>query len=414
MTQQLRDHLAHIADTSPALDVPVDAWSRGRRARRRDRVLAGTATLMLVVVLGGIAALVTEPDSRVAPASPPDGPAALPSTLHAVPAHVQDDETAYSSDLAIGRQSLAFVTGAGTPVVVSATDGRYRLLDLEGWSGPDGRPLALSPDGTGLAVALEDGVRVVDLASGETRRFAFPPNWFGDLSWRVVTVAWSTDSQEVFYGAAVGDSSEMSTSRRVDVEDGVTTPPLLTGTIPAVGSAESLVTVEPDTISASGPDVTGLQQLSIDPPLAPTGIAYVSPDHDMIAIGNSASGGIDLFTGEDETGLARGSDAAGLPLGWLDDDVLVVQQGEAPVTGIALRDTSSPDSPDRVVIDLDSGSSAELPRDVSVAVDLLAQPTHDFSEPAWPWSLQRQLALGGLALLTLLVGATYVVRRRLR
>lgn len=414
MTQQLRDELARIADHGPPVHVTADTWSRGRRARRRDRLVAGAAVLALVAVLGGIAALVVDPSSRIAPAAPVGGPGAVPSSIHPVPVHVQDDASAYTSDLAIGPQSLAFVTGAGTPVVVSATDGRYRLLDLEGWSGPEGRPVALSPDGSGLAVALDDGVRVVDLDSGETTVHAFPPNWFGDQSWRVTTVAWTTDGQEVYYGAAVGDASEIATSRKVDVESGEATPPLLTGTIPALGPAETHWIVSRTSVSASGPQAPTLQLLTIDPPLEPTGIAYVSPDQDTMAIGNSETGGIDLFTGEDETGVTDGSDAAGLPLGWRDDDALVVQQGRSPVTGIALRDTSSPDSPDRVIVDVDSADAATLPRDVSVAVDLLAQPTRDFPEPDWPWSLQQQLTLAGLAALAMLLVAAGVAAWRQR
>lgn len=142
MTHQLRDELARIAERSPAIHTPADAWSRGRRARQRDRIVAGAAVFALVLVLGGIAALVGDPSTRIAPASPPDGEGAVPSTIYSVPGHVQDSE-ALTSDLAIGQGALAFVTDdRDLPVVVSARDGSYAVLDLPGWpwSDPDPAP----------------------------------------------------------------------------------------------------------------------------------------------------------------------------------------------------------------------------------------------------------------------------------
>ncbi len=418
MTQPLRDELARLADRSVEVPVPAgEVWARGRRARRTDRLVTAAALVLVVALLGSVTALFMTSPTRVAPATPVEGRPAVPATLFPVPTHVQDDPSAYTSDLAVGTQAVAFVTAHGAPVVVSATDGSYRLLELEGWSGPEGQTLAISPDGQQLAFALSHGARVVDLATGEHRDVEFPKDWFGDVSWRVTTVAWSSDGREVFYGAVVGDSSEVDTFRTLDLDSDAVTPPRpLTGAVPVVGPSGALWSVSASTIRSIGREPQDLQQLSIDPPLAPTGVGQASPDLDVLAIANVETSGVDLFTGEDGAGLTEGSDAPGLPLGWLDDDVLVVQQDRSPVTGIALRDTTSPDSPDRVVTRVVQADSAGLPRDVSLAVDLLGETeVAERPAPDWPMDPDRRallLALTGLAgVLALAAGGLVWARR---
>ena len=92
------------------------------------------------------------------------------------------------------------------------------------------------------------------------------------------------------------------------------------------------------------------------------------------------------------------------PLGWIDDDLMVLQvtplDAEGQDTGghqvvVTTREVSST-STYRIVAHTDGG----VPDNLSVAVDLmtLERPTVDRPEPDWPWSEERWVAVIGLGL----------------
>lgn len=221
MTDALRDELLRVGETAPPAAVPGDLWARGRRARRRDRVVAGGAVLSVLLVLGGVGWVLGGPRDHAAPPTAPGAVEAMPSVIHPVPGrleHVSEgaDETwkraVAETDLAVGRVSVAFASGIDgktLPVVITAADGRYHLLRLPGWLGTSlaayqsGTPaLALSPDGRQLAWGWYDrstfgaetvsaGVRVVDLESGRVRTITLS----GGRGVAVGSVSWSPDSR---------------------------------------------------------------------------------------------------------------------------------------------------------------------------------------------------------------------------
>ncbi|WP_296602419.1 hypothetical protein [Nocardioides sp.] len=214
----LHDELQRIADRAPVADVPHDTWRRARRARTRDRALTlGAVAAVLALIAGAVAWL---PDRAEAPVADSSA-AALPAVLHSVPERFADyneeegrwPDDIVSDDLAVGTGVAAWVSHKTLPVVVGATDGRYHLLDLPGWTGKlqvvsygggSSQPaLALSPDGETLGFsyaevgpdALTDpvpsGVRMVDLVSGEISEVPL----HGGHGTVVTALSWSADGR---------------------------------------------------------------------------------------------------------------------------------------------------------------------------------------------------------------------------
>ncbi|HEV2797146.1 MAG TPA: hypothetical protein VGV65_05960, partial [Nocardioides sp.] len=177
----LRTRMHDLADDVTPLPVADDLWHRGVAARRRGRaVLAATAVVVIVAVTGSATWLGQEDrEARTASGEVVER-GAIPSAI------VDPGELDVTDDLAIGRASVAFVSGDGQAVVVTATDGRYHARDLPGW---DGELLSLSPAGTHLAWTIEsdadgrprEGSTLMDLASGETRRVPSDPP--GSIAW---------------------------------------------------------------------------------------------------------------------------------------------------------------------------------------------------------------------------------------
>ena len=134
----------------------------------------------------------------VAPADEvvPDG--AIPSRIEDVPQWLTG---AGSSDLAVGRASVAFISSGAHTVLVSATDGSYHRVELP--DRPWSRTMRLSPDGTHLAYVYATrpdgrdetiaGVAVVDLASGEVSRVAAING--GGTTVDITSMGWSPDSR---------------------------------------------------------------------------------------------------------------------------------------------------------------------------------------------------------------------------
>ena len=125
--QDLRTTLHRIADTTDPLPVADDLWRRGQRARRRGQVLAVAAVLAVLASVGGLATLVsTDREVRTASTEVVEG--------GAIPSRIEDpDGLSATTDLAVGRASVAFVGRAADAIVVTAQDGRYHALDLTGW-----------------------------------------------------------------------------------------------------------------------------------------------------------------------------------------------------------------------------------------------------------------------------------------
>jgi hypothetical protein len=234
MTERLREELLRVGENVAPLHVPGDLWARGRRARRRDRLVSGGVVLSVVGLIFAIS-VAGWPGmgggGNVAPVAPGgDQAGAVPSTLYALPERLLVDNPGdgasdwggaqwspdvAETDLSIGRASVAFAAksmgGVALPVVVTAADGAYHPLVLPGWSPGNlvgfmnqahDVALALSPDGRSLAYPWWDptapldgpmpsGLRIVDLVTGELREIPL----LGQDGVYATNVAWSPDSR---------------------------------------------------------------------------------------------------------------------------------------------------------------------------------------------------------------------------
>ena len=196
----LQSVLDDLAADAPRPAPHPELWDRGRRLRRRDRMVSSALVLVLVLMVGGLATLVTGTPTAVGPADQVVPGGALPSRIEDVPGSVTG---AGSADLAVGRTSVAFISSRGHTVLVSATDGTYHRVDL-----PDreaARIMRLSPDGMRLAYVYASrpegreetlaGVAVVDLASGKVERWAAVNG--GGTTVDIASISWSPDSRWV-------------------------------------------------------------------------------------------------------------------------------------------------------------------------------------------------------------------------
>lgn len=423
MTDLLREELSRLAEGAPSphpVDLAPDAWRRGRRARRRDRAAVLGLVAAVLVVLGGTVSLLAAAPPRIAPAAPVDAPAAVPTELRAVPDHVLTDPASRTAELAIGVQAAAFTSG-GLPVAVSATDGSYRLLDLRGWSSTDDPPpLSLSPDGTRLAWGRTNGVDVVDLATGVTTNREFPPSWRGDVDLPTTAIAWSADSSWVAWASTLGDRFPETYVRTASIEDDSADKPLFTRGRAALVTGEpgSLWLVDDTSVSQVGTRSNDTGSFFLDRSLDPGSVGMASPDGTQLAVGSTTPNGavdvVDLDRMRVRLAYFGGYDEAQTtysPLGWLGADTIAV------AADVASRGTDVVLVPapgngrdgEAVVTRVEDGVG-----DLTVAVDLLDEPTVDRPSPDWPWSEQRQrLVLGGAGMLVLLaVAAAVVVRRR--
>jgi hypothetical protein len=479
MTDLLREELARIADRAPLLPVADDTWARARRARHRGRVVAAVAALSLVAVLGGLAALVVAGPEPVLPADPPasDG-GSVPSTLFPVPDHLQGVSSdgrftgPLSPTLAVGRGSVAFVTGNGLPVVVDAADGGYHLLDLPGWPLGDvmvstwldpasSQPLALSPDGRSLAygwaepggrtatASVPAGLRVVDLASGDVRTVTLsgPRLDTPGQALQVRTLAWSPDSRWlVWSGQHLAQWNAGGMSGHGEPAAGRVAPGATTSEpLPASGESSLAWSIDEggEVVRAGqGGRVRLLGRadgfrLDVDEVLNVTPAAMTAPDRRHVVLGDVTVRREVTFLDLREGSLMTRAlspqvypqGARVRPLGWLDGDTVVVlaqtEETADDTTGldaphVALM--SAPWVPEgqwtyRIVTRSEPGDWYGAASSYhSVAVDLLApdRPTRDLPRPDWPWSTDRKVVVGGLAVLGLVLAAYLLVRARRR
>jgi hypothetical protein len=404
MSTDLREELDALARTQ-AFSPDPSAWDRGRRARRRTRVAAGLAAGAVVAVVAGAGALAVQPDrERPQPADVPDG---------AIPSRIEDPDGPVVTDLTMGRASVAYVDPAGVPVLVDASTGEARPVDLpdfpamdvgelEDWF--DGPWLALSPDGERLAYPAGASVerfrgvttistgwyRVVDLTTGETDLVDLPP---GTGTPRAMS--WTTNGRFA-----------------IDTYGPVTRP----GRVPDLVSWA----IDPTTGDSSTLPLTGLTS-----PGGGISAPYPADDVTVPAVPFETADGSDPDRRLPTDLYPDG--AAVTPVGWADDSLLVAEV-DAPagsyVEGPHLVLMTSPDRPEaewtyRIML-RDVPDAASL----SLAVDLVpdldgtsAQAlTHDFGaddSPPTPFGIELSLfiGLGVAAAIAVLMALRWLWRR---
>ncbi len=379
----LHDELQRLADAAPRPSIDHTVWDRGRALRRRDRLVTSAVVLALVVIMGGLAALVIGAPRVVAPASDtvPEG---------AIPSHVEyvsnDSDLPLEADLAVGRASVSFISGGGFAVVIGATDGRYHRLDLPGVDSDLFLPPALSPDGTRLAWSDTQAsvVRLVDLETGELSQLDITGTTPGG-------VRWTPDGGTLLVsGTSIGSGTKRAA--RID---------LATGDVTRVRATFANTTGYPSP-DGSLLSVVGDQE---------THAAFVSPDKHRTLERVFPT---DVYP----DGVAI------QPLGWPDDHLVLASAESATPGEVGGRDLilfTSPDLPEsewtfRIV-------ERDLPHvSLSVAVDLIPdldgtssqQLTHDFGEPDWPGQrdISWLIGLGVAGALSVLYGLRWLWRRR--
>ncbi len=212
-TDDLREELLRIGDAAPVADVAPGTWQRARRARTRDRVLAGATVVAVLALVGGLLGLL--PSRESTPMAGARG--AVPDHIHLV---TSTHDVPVTADLAVGRTAAAYVATLGTTgrvVSISAVGGDYHVLDLPffaergGLEAASPAPIALSPDGTHLAYAwagtppsqrhpaVRTGVAIVDLQSGVTSVFHLS----GGKGILVRTISWSPDGRWLVWSGQV-------------------------------------------------------------------------------------------------------------------------------------------------------------------------------------------------------------------
>lgn len=196
----LADVLDRATDEVAASGLAATAWGEAQARRRRRRVVLGAAAAALVVV-GASAGLATlrddSPPRPVGPStpsiSPSDGvPADDPVGRRWDPLTLVDDPVRRSvlparldppeqppnvADAPMEAAVLAWPE-VGQDLKLLGTDGGWRCVkgtadDVDGTIGRLLRP-ALTHDGTKVAVATNDGVLVVDVATGDERLVPWP------------------------------------------------------------------------------------------------------------------------------------------------------------------------------------------------------------------------------------------------
>lgn len=216
MSDQVRDLLTRLADEAGPAPSDPTLWHRARRARRRERVLAGSLAVaaVLAVVVGSIGGLSALRASTPETANRPDRTqSSRVPTLMGDP--VGTGGLALSPNLAVGPAALA-IANDSSAFVVTVADGVSHRLDLPGFDarlyargGADVSGLALSPDGKRLAYGwhgsddtkpLESGVRIVDLLTGEVTTLPRPSLYEEQAQPRLLTwgFSWSPDGRYLF------------------------------------------------------------------------------------------------------------------------------------------------------------------------------------------------------------------------
>lgn len=447
MSDDLRTTLHRLADASAPLPVDDDLWQRGQSARRRGQAFAVAAVLALVVSVGGTATLVSTTDDR-------EARTASTEVVEggAIPSRIEDPGgLTATTDLAVGRASVAFIDGDSDVVVVTADDGRYHALALP--EAPALGPVRLSPDGQHLAYAYrtragvragetEAGTAILDLRTGDV--VTAPAVTLNSSPVRVSSIGWSADSAYVAWsGKGVLDWTD--TTVRTEPGGGMLgVTDAATGSQSTIGASEGAVSGDSDadailvtekrvTSFASLASGSVTQRLREELPGTGSGdVAATSADGVLTAVSSPLAPSVPFVTEEGEV-LRRALDtdlypsgAQVTPLGWAADSLLLAQVS-APagsyVEGRHLALLTSPDRPEagwtyRIVM-RDVADVADL----SVAVDLIPdldgtspqQLTHDFGDVLAPEQrdISWLIGLGVAAAIAVLMGLRWLWRRLL-
>lgn len=479
MTDALREELARIGEAAPRATVPGDVWTRGRRARRRDRVVAGAAVLSVLVVLGGLGLVLGLPGGSDVPPTAP-GVGAVPSVIHTVPTRLagfvegSDERWAPSvaeTDLAIGRASVAFASSEyqPLPVIITAADGAYHLLNLPGWLGSSlagtqvgSASLALSPDGRSLAWGWYDastrgsdmvkaGVRVVDLTTGRIRSIPLS----GGRGVAVGSVRWSPDSRWlVWQGMEMKTWEKNATGWKRNAAGRIAPGSVSSEAIDlSRGGSEQVAIDNRGTVSWVDERIAGWSSVDAHGRMSRVtdvltnergAAAAVSPSGRSVALAEgqptpyasffqwthlAVPGGDAVpFIGRRDLPAADYPEGATVePLGWLDDahilELVTAAHDVEPGSGWTLGGTElavvsvggGAESAYDVVARIERGDeqSGQV-RELTVAVDLMSldHPTRDFPAPEWPWSDERKVAVFGGAGLAVVAVLVFVVSYR--
>lgn len=375
MTTDLREELHALAETQTFAPDP-SAWDRGRRARRRSRVVRAAAAVAVVAAVVGVGTIAVQP-GREAPQPAGEVPGG------AIPRVVPRAAGSPLTDLAIGRASVAYVDGSAQPVLVDATTGEAHRVALPDFPGADvldlatdvrnGPWLALSPDGTRLAyptvssLELEPGeltfqtawYRTVDLTTGTSELVDLP-----ECGATPRAMTWTSDgliAVDVMGRPTLEEPDVGMVSCTVDPTTGDSGTKALLGVTAPGGGISATFPVSDATFD--------------DPPVDTT-------DDPVDAVSFVTSSGTDPSR---ELPADRYPDGAAVsPIGWADNSLLVAQVG----TDIVLL--TSPDRPDAewvwrtLVTDLPDAESVTVA--VDLVPDLTGDPdqelTHDFTAEA--------------------------------
>ncbi|MCF6378037.1 hypothetical protein L2K70_10505 [Nocardioides KLBMP 9356] len=417
----LRSQLHRVADAVEPLPVDDDLWQRGVAARRRGQALVLAAVLAIIASITWSAVLLQTPDREARTASTLPAEGAIPQVIAGVPADLEP-----TSDLAVGRASVAFVSGQREPVVVTASDGVAHVLDLPSF-GPDRAAYALSPDGRRLAYGAEpDGtlarIEVVDLETGESQVYGSSNT--GSLEFDAL--AWSPGGTWLGWtSTAVGDRTGIVGAIRVGGR--TQREVFVDGTVPQLAAADDgslgLSWIGGAlAINRPGADLDRIR------PAPPGAAGAFSPDGRLLALASGPgreSYTLDVTTRQvlrhpfpDDT-LA---DSVVRPVGWVDErlQLFLVQ----PVDGSdAELVVTTPEVDDQSTWRRRVGSVAATGvTNLSVAVDLVPdldgtssqELTHDFGDTTpGQRDVSWIIGLGVAAAIAVLMALRWLWRRLL-
>lgn len=428
----LREDLERLADAVPAPPVDPTTWARARRAARRDRVATATVSVVVLALLlgaGGWLVGLRTPSAEVAAS---DG-LGLPDHLHAVPEFLDrrtgPGDAGWSggerieSRLDVGRAAVAFLTPGGLPVVVGATDGAYHLLALPDYQGnnrfaTDGLvhpTVALSPSGRYLAYSwatfgpdadtepIPSGVKVLDLTSGGITGYRLS----GEEGTAVEAIAWSPDERWLGWaGQRLGSWTAMSMGQLTPVAGRIELSSRSAPRSFVVRADQPAVSVDDDGVvrvvsgdaSARITDRVEMRGAGLGAgvtqgvvPTDARGRAVVSTTAGLMLLEGNAATRVPAITLDGST-----LESPLWPLAWVDQDLLVAapsQTGDDPGRLLVVSATSGVA---RSVGVAEYGTYDHL----SVATDLVTSDRIVVPRPApgWPWSDERKIVVGLIAL----------------
>ncbi len=235
---ELHDLFVRTTDrvSSPNLAGRALAVARRRRAIAHGALVAGVATVALVISLTQVGRFDSAPplapstssmpptpsvttQPTPSPSTPPTRPTLDPSLVQAQwdPRNVDDLPAAKATAPELPRvvtppESAPLLAGSplasavlsvdrGSTIELMAPDGAWRSVPVPDQQRPAASPASLSPSGTRLAVPATEGVEVWDLPSGASTPLGLP---HGFKQWDFTAVEWVDDQTLLFDDYAGG------------------------------------------------------------------------------------------------------------------------------------------------------------------------------------------------------------------